>query len=116
MFEIGEVIERTIISIEMHDGKKAIHYYAYSWFADDSSETPFRFCEYTGFIVDLERALKYGISCYEGEYQEQIKQYIYDCTEEKCVDFYNHYDNGNPRSLSLKKMCLYQHRLVFTFW
>ncbi len=96
MFEIGDIIERTIISIEKQDGRKVIHYYAYSWYADDSSETPFRFCEYTGFIVDLDKTLLYGISCYEGEYQEQIKQYIYDCTEEKCVDFYSHYDDGKP--------------------
>lgn len=96
MFDIGDVIDRTIISIEKQDGRKVIHYYAYSWYAYDSSDTPFRFCEYTGFIVDLERALKYGISCYEGEFQEEITQYIDDCTEEECKKNYAHYDNGKP--------------------
>jgi len=96
MFDISDVIDRTIISIEKQDGRKVIHYYAYSWYAYDSSETPFRFCEYTGFIVDLEKALKYGISCYEGEFQEEITQYIDDCTEEECKKNYAHYDNGKP--------------------
>ena len=96
MFDISDVIDRTIISIEKQDGRKVIHYYAYSWYAYDSSDTPFRFCEYTGFIVDLEKALKYGISCYEGEFQEEITQYIDDCTEEECKKNYAHYDNGKP--------------------
>lgn len=103
MFDIGEVIERTIIGIEQQNGRKVIHYYAYSWYADDSSGTPYRFCEYTGFIEDLEKVLKYGISCYEGEYQEYIKQYIDDCTEEDCVDYYAHYDRDCPPDLISEK-------------
>ena len=96
MFDIGEVIERTIIGIEQQNGRKAIHYYAYSWYADDSSGTPYRFCEYTGFIEDLEKVLKYGISCFESEFQEEITQYIEDCTEEGYEKNYAHYDSGNP--------------------
>ena len=107
MFDIGEVIERTIIGIEQQNGRKAIHYYAYSWYADDSSGTPYRFCEYTGFIKELEKVLKYGVSCYEGVYQEYIKQYIADCNEKECVLFYSQYDNGKqPKFISEKDVSM----------
>ena len=95
-FCIGNVLDRTIIGIEQCNGRKIIHYYAFGWLADGSANTPYRFAEYTGFIVDLEKGLEYGISNFESEYQEEIKQYVEDCTEEQCADFYAHYDNGNP--------------------
>jgi len=95
-FGIGTVLDRTIIGIEQCNGRKIIHYYAFGWLADGSANTPYRFAEYTGFIEDLEKVLEFGISNFESEYQEEIKQYVEDCTEEQCADFYAHYDNGNP--------------------
>ena len=111
MLDITDVLERTIIGIENLCGKKHIHYYAYSWYSDDSSPTPYRFAEYTFFIEDLEKVLKYGITCYESEYQEYIKQYILDCSEEECRDCYIYYHAGQPpklireRDISLSTPC-----------
>lgn len=102
-FWIGNVLDKTIIGIEQYNGIKIIHYYAFSWLADDSTNTPYRFAEYTGFIEDLEKVLEYGISNFESEYQEGINQYVEDCTEEQCADYYAHYNNGEaPRFISEK--------------
>ena len=93
-FEIGDVLENTIIGIEDWDGEKSIHYYAYSYCSDNGAPDSYRFVEYTFFIETLAKALQYGIKQYESDYQEEVKQYIEDCKEDELIRFYEHYDNG----------------------
>jgi len=88
--------ERTVIGIEPgDDGEKAVHFYGYGYCADDGTETPYRFVEYTWFIAPLRDVLKVGFESYEGDNGDRYKQYITDCTEEKMNEIYKHYDNGN---------------------
>lgn len=93
-FEIGDVLENTIIGIEDWDGEKSIHYYAYSYCADDGAPDSYRLVEYTFFIETLAKVLQYGIKQYESDYQEEVKQYIEDCTEGELIRLYEHYDKG----------------------
>ena len=93
-FEIGDILENTIIGIEDWDGEKSIHYYAYSYCSDNGAPDSFRFVEYTYFIETLAKALQYGIKQYESDHQEEVKQYVEDCTEDELVRFYKHYDKG----------------------
>lgn len=91
-----EMIESTIFGIENDDGKKVIHYYGYGYYCDGDDEKPYRFLEYTFFYGNLQEVLEIGISEYEGEYSDAVKQYITDCTEEELGDIYEHYDEGVP--------------------
>ena len=93
-FEIGDILENTIIGIEDWDGEKSIHYYAYSYCSDNGAPDSFRFVEYTYFIETLAKALQYVIKQYESDHQEEVKQYVEDCTEDELVRFYKHYDKG----------------------
>ena len=78
-----------------YDGEKKVHFYGYGYYADDSSKTPYRFLEYIGFIYPLKDVLYMGFVEFEGEYQDSVKQFMTDCTEEEMIDIYNHYDEGN---------------------
>ena len=72
------------------DGTKYVHFLGY------------RMVEYTGFVVSLKEALKYGILKFEGEFSDQYKQYIGDCSEEELQAIYRGYDNDHaPEKIKL---------------
>lgn len=99
--ELGDVEEHTIIAVEEENGRKYVHFFGYGYYADDGTDTPYRFLEYTFLIAPLEDVLKEGVADYESNHQDSCKQYITDCNEEKCLDIYRHYDNGKqPKLLS----------------
>lgn len=94
MFELSDVYDKTIISIENHDGEKIIHLMGYGYCADDSSNHPYRFVEYTFFYVPMSRLNNKSIEDIENEESELYKQYIEDCTKERIFYIYRHYNNG----------------------
>jgi len=88
--------EKTVVGIEPgENGEKDVHFFGYGYCAEDGTDTPYRFVEYTWFIVPLKEVLKTGFASYEGDNSDQYKQYITDCTEESMYDIYMHYDNGS---------------------
>jgi len=108
MFTLDEVLERTIVEIFTDGGEKKIHYYAYGYDCCDGGKTPYRFVEYTFFIAPLREVLDKGAYLYEEDFGYQYKQYVEDCSEEKCLNNYLHYDNGNePVLLDELKLSMY---------
>lgn len=101
---IADYEDKTIVGIEMEYGKKVVHFYGYGYYSEgcDGDEAPYRFLQYCGFTAPIEDVLKAGVSEYESDNQDQFKQYINDCTEAKCIDFYEHFDAGRMPQL-LKK-------------
>ena len=96
--------ENTIFAKEGDD----IHYLAYGYYSEDDSETPFRFLEYTWFIVPVEDVETRGFDAVESEDSDQFKQYIEDCTEETMIARYQHYDAGNhPKWIEKSKINRY---------
>lgn len=95
MYTIGDILEKTIIGIELDDdGKKIIHYYGYSWYT--GSEPEYRFAEYIFFYGNLVEVLETGIYAYEMQYQDLVKQYISEHDQKEITILYCSYDNGNP--------------------
>lgn len=96
---------KTIIGIEEENGKKIVHFYGYGYYSEGAQDekTPYRFVEYTFFYAPLEEVVEVGVSNYESEYSDQIKQYIMDCTRLGCEKIYETYDNGNPPILLNKE-------------
>ena len=95
---IDDYSENTIVEICTKGEDRLIHYFGYGYYAHEDGK-PYRFLEYTWFIAPLEEALKMGLHEYESENCDQYKTYIEDCTEEECVEFYEHYDNGKTPKL-----------------
>lgn len=78
-------MENTLISIEMIDGKKHIHYLGYGYSVGEELEEgkPARWVDYTFFYTPLKAALDCGIAKFEEENSEFVKQYIEDLTYEE---------------------------------
>lgn len=93
----------TIIEIFTHvNGTRYVHFLGYGYYAGEPDCTSYRWVEYTGFVVSLKEALKYGILKFEGEFSDQYKQYIGDCSEEELRAIYRGYDNGHaPEKIKL---------------
>ena len=93
---LDDYLENCIVSIGTEDGKRVIHYFGYGYYADGTypDDQPYRFIEYTGFIVPLRDALQVGISAYERDNGEYYKQYALICNSAHCEYIYQHYDNG----------------------
>lgn len=93
--------EATIVEIYTDGGTRYVHYMGYGYYSveDDDEVKPYRFTEYTWFIVPLRDVLKTGIYNYECENADQYKQYIEDCTEERCKEIYETYNNGEMPKL-----------------
>lgn len=87
--------DKTIAAVETwSDGERYVHYYAYGYYAECSNKPPYRFLEYTFFIIPLKDVVDRGFYEIEGDESDQYKQYIEDCTEETMIQHYEHYDNG----------------------
>lgn len=73
--------------------EKIVHIMGDSYFAQDASDPPYRFVEYTFAYIPLKEILEKGMP--NGDWYAEFKQYIQDCTEEELIEIYEHYDNGN---------------------
>lgn len=83
-------------------GTRCVHFWGYGYYVGEPDDMPYRMVEYTGFVVSLKEALKYGILNFEGEFSDQYKQYISDCSEEELQAIYRGYDNGHaPEKIKL---------------
>lgn len=74
-------MDKTLISIEMIDGVKYIHFLGYGYFCGEPSDKPYRWVDYTFLMCPIEEAIKYGVSKWESDYQDSVKQYIQDLSE-----------------------------------
>lgn len=84
------------------DGTRYVHFLGYGYYVGEPDDIPYRIVEYTGFVVSLKEALKYGILKFEGEFSDQYKQYISDCSEEALQAIYRGYDKGHaPKKIKL---------------
>lgn len=93
----SSVEEKLIISIEENEfHEKEVHFLGYGYESvDDVSDDCFRFLEYSGFIVPIDTVLENGgVVKYEIEELQYQKEYVTDCSKEKCVEIYQLYDNG----------------------
>ena len=81
------------ISSHEQELEKIVHIMGDSYFAEDGSNPPCRFVEYSFAYIPLKEILEKGMP--DGDWYAQFKQYIQDCTEEELVEIYEHYDNGN---------------------
>ena len=88
------MLENTLISIEMIDGVKHIHYSGFGYYNGEPNDKPYRWVDYTWLICPLKEALEYGISKWEADNQEFVKQYIEDLSGEEMENFFeeNYYD------------------------
>ena len=80
------MLEDTLISIEMIDGVKHIHYHGFGYYNGEPNEKPYRWVGYVGLSCPLKDALKYGLSKWEGDNQEFVTQYIEDLTRCQNAD------------------------------
>lgn len=84
------------------DGTKYVHFLGYGYYMGEPDDMPYRMVEYTGFVIPLKVALKYGVLKFEGEFSDQYKQYIGDYSEEELQAIYRGYDNGHaPEKIKL---------------
>lgn len=103
--EIEKYIEHSIVGVEFQDGMKTIHYYGYSYEADQGE--PYRFVEYCGLTAPLKEALAVGVVTYEVDNGCEAKQYVTDADAEKIIDIYRHYDNGHePKELPINELTI----------
>lgn len=88
------MLENTLISIEMIDGVKHIHYLGFGYYNGEPYDKRYRWVDYTGLICPLNDALEYGISKWEEDNQEFVLQYIADLSAEEIADIFerNDYD------------------------
>ena len=88
------MLEKTLISIEMIDGVKYIHYSGFGYHSGWPEDKPYRWVDYTGLMCPLKEALEYGICKWEADNQEFVTQYMEDLSEEEMDNFFkeNHYD------------------------
>lgn len=75
--------ESTLISIEMIDGVKHIHYLGYGYYCGEPKSKPYRWVDYTYLVCSLTDAIRYGAANWESDNQEFVKQYIEDLSEEE---------------------------------
>ena len=102
MFNLADVLDKTVISVEEINGEKVAHLGGYGYYCDDGSKTPYRFVEYTFFYIPLKRLEKEDIGDIESQESCEYKQYISDYNEEQLLHVYQHYNNGSAPIL-LKK-------------
>lgn len=88
--------EDTLISIEMINGEKYIHYLGFGYDAgcEFVDGKPARWINYTGLMCPLKEALEYGVWKWEEGHQEFVTQYIEDLTHNELEQIYidNDYD------------------------
>lgn len=88
------MLENTLISIEMIDGVKYIHYLGFGYYLGWPEQKPYRWMDYTGLVCPLNEALECGISKWEYDNQELVTQYIQDLSGEEIENIFeeNYYD------------------------
>lgn len=86
------MLENTLISIEMIDGVKYIHYLGFGFYNGEPKERPYRWVDYTGLIFPLKEVLEYGLSKWEEENQELVIQYISDLSTEEIENIFDEHD------------------------
>ena len=84
------------------DGTRYVHFLFFVYYVGEPDDMPYRIVEYTGFIIPLKVALKYGVLKFEAEFGDQYKQYVIDCSEKRLHTIYRQYDNGHaPEKIKL---------------
>ncbi|MCD7819414.1 MAG: hypothetical protein LUH07_10245 [Lachnospiraceae bacterium] len=90
LFEKDEIIikaiDKTIVNIEDINGIKYIHYMGFGYYVGEPVDKPYRWVSYTWLICPLSVALEYGVTKYEEDNQELVKQYIDDMSEEEIIE------------------------------
>ena len=88
------MLEHALISIEIIDEVKYIHYSGFGYFSGWPKDKPYRWVDYTGLLCPLNDALEYGISKWEEDNQEFVTQYIENLSAEEIADIFerNDYD------------------------
>ena len=83
------MLENTLISIEMIDGVKHIHYCGFGYYNGEPKDKPYRWVNYTWLICPLKEALEYGLSKWEEDNQEFVTQYIVDLSAEEIEHIFD---------------------------
>ena len=101
------MLENTLISIVMIDGVKYIHYSGFGYCAGAPEDKPYRWVDYTWLMCPLKEALEYGISKWEEDNQEFVKQYIEDLSEEEIDNIFkrHHHDVLNESEIDENISC-----------
>ena len=101
------MLEDTLISIEMIDGVKYIHYSGFGYCVGDPEDKPYRWVDYTWLMCPLKEALEYGIGKWEEDNQEFVKQYIEDLSEEEINNIFqrHNYDVLNESEIDENISC-----------
>ena len=86
------MLENTLISIEMIDGVKHIHYHGYGYYNGEPYDKRYRWVDYTWLICPLKEALEYGLSKWEEDNQEFVVQYIADLSAEEIENIFDEHD------------------------
>lgn len=88
------MLENTLISIEMIDGVKYIHYSGFGYYSGSPEDKPYLWVDYTWLMCPLKEALEYGISKWEEDNQEFVTQYIEDLSGAEIDEIFekNDYD------------------------
>lgn len=86
------MLENTLISIEMIDGVKHIHYLGFGYYIGWPEDKPYRWVDYTGLMCPLKEALECGICKFEADNQELVIQYISDLSTEEIENIFDEHD------------------------
>lgn len=78
--------DKTLVTIELIDGEKYIHYSGYGYYNGEPVDKPYRWVDYTFLMCPLATALTYGVKEYEADYQDSVKQYVSDLSEAEYKD------------------------------
>ena len=87
------MLENTLISIEMIDGIKYIHYFGFGYYLGWPEQKPYRWVDYTGLVFPLNEVLECGISNWEEDNQELVIQYIEDLSGEEIERIFEHHNH-----------------------
>ena len=94
--------DKTLIAIEMIDNVKYIHYLGYCYTNDEGLHD---WLEYTFLFSTLEEAVNYGISKWETDNQEFVKQYITVMSEAEFEDLANNFPVIKEADINLDTPC-----------
>lgn len=84
-------MDKTLISIEMIDGVKHVHYLGYGYYNGEPKDKPYRWVEYVFLMVSMTEVLAYGgLAKWEGDYSDSVKQYIRDLSEKEYDELEEH--------------------------
>jgi hypothetical protein len=87
------MLENTLISIEIIDGVKYIHYSGFGYYNGEPNDKPYRWVDYTWLMCPLKEALEYGISKWEEDNQEFVTQYIEDLSGYEIERIFEHHNH-----------------------